>query len=134
MFLRFGIVFLLFIGPNELCSQTKVQKFVRQIAVNALFEKNADGFLELAPVAQSDENIRLTAIALNVTLGVFGMHRLYLGTDVKVPVFYTLTIGGGMVLWLVDLGFLIFEEDISRFYDHPGLFMWNSVSKDNEQK
>ena len=42
------------------------------------------------------ENPRAVAALLCATLGVFGVHRMYLGTDVKVPVFYTLTIGGGV--------------------------------------
>jgi TM2 domain-containing membrane protein YozV len=74
--------------------------------------------------SDNETKTRLTAIVLDVTLGVFGMHRLYLGTDVKVPVFYTLTLGGGMVLWVVDLGFLIFSDDLSRFKDNPNVFMW----------
>jgi TM2 domain-containing membrane protein YozV len=133
MLLRVIIVFLFFFNTAGLCSQTKIQRFAKRVALNALFEKDAEGFLELAPTVQSDQNIRLTAIALNLTLGVFGMHRLYLGTDVKVPVFYTLTIGGGMVLWIVDLGYLIFEDDISRFYNNPGMFMWNAAKKTEDE-
>lgn len=73
------------------------------------------------------ENPRLVAIILDVTLGLFGMHRLYLGTDLKVPVFYTLTFGGGGVLWLIDLGLLIFSSDITSFMDNPKLFMWSAL-------
>jgi TM2 domain-containing membrane protein YozV len=72
----------------------------------------------------STKSPRMAAIALDITLGVFGAHRLYLGTDVKVPVFYTLTVGGGMLLWIVDLGCLIFTKDISRYCNNPNVFMW----------
>ena len=72
----------------------------------------------------SEATIRFTAIVLNIALGTFGMHRIYLGTDVMVPVFYTCTLGGGMVLWLIDLGNLITVKDISKFYDNPSVFMW----------
>ncbi len=74
--------------------------------------------------SSSGENPRLVAIILDVTLGVLGMHRLYLGTDLKVPVFYALTLGGGGILWLVDLGMLIAAKDIQKFMDNPKLFMW----------
>ena len=67
---------------------------------------------------------RLVAIALDISLGLLGVHRLYLGTDLKVPVMYTLTLGGGGVLWLVDLGLLIATKDISKYYNNPRLFMW----------
>ena len=70
------------------------------------------------------ENPRLVAIILDITLGVLGMHRLYLGTDLKVPVFYALTLGGGGILWLIDLGMLIAVKDIEPFLDNPRLFMW----------
>jgi len=66
----------------------------------------------------------MVAIALDLTLGLFGMHRLYLGTDVKVPVAYTLTFGGGGVLWLVDLALLIGSPNIDSYKNNPHVFMW----------
>jgi len=42
----------------------------------------------------------------------------------KVPVFYALTLGGGGILWLIDLGMLIAVKDIEPFLDNPRLFMW----------
>jgi TM2 domain-containing membrane protein YozV len=78
------------------------------------------------------ENPRLVAIALNVLLGPLGVHRLYLGTDVKIPVLYTLTFGGGGVVWVIDLGFLIFSKDITRFKNNKRFFMWTEpVKQDN---
>ena len=73
------------------------------------------------------ENQRAVAIGLNVSLGLFGVHRMYLGTDLKVPVIYTTTIGGGGVLWLVDLGLLIAVKDLTPFKDNPNVFMWNTA-------
>ena len=72
------------------------------------------------------ENQRAVAIGLDVSLGLFGVHRMYLGTDLKVPVIYTTTIGGGGVLWLVDLGLLVAVKDLTPFKDNPNVFMWNS--------
>jgi TM2 domain-containing membrane protein YozV len=73
------------------------------------------------------DNQRAVAIGLDVSLGLFGVHRMYLGTDLKVPVIYTSTIGGGGVLWLVDLGLLIAAKDLTSFKDNPNVFMWNST-------
>ena len=70
------------------------------------------------------ENPRLVAAVLDLSLGLFGVHRLYLGTDVKVPVFYTLTGGGGAVLWLIDLGLILFTRDLTPYMDNPHVFMW----------
>lgn len=75
-------------------------------------------------MALGQENARLVAIALDVALGLFGMHRMYLGTDIQVPIFYTLTVGGGCILWLVDLGLLIFSKDIEKYKNNPHVFMW----------
>lgn len=72
------------------------------------------------------ENQRAVAIGLDVSLGLFGVHRMYLGTDLRVPVIYTTTIGGGGVLWLVDLGLLVAVKDLTPFKDNPNVFMWNS--------
>ena len=73
------------------------------------------------------DNQRAVAIGLDVSLGLFGVHRMYLGTDLKVPVIYTLTIGGGGALWLVDLGLLIAVKDLTRFKNNPNVFMWNTA-------
>jgi TM2 domain-containing membrane protein YozV len=70
------------------------------------------------------ENARIIAIGLTASLGVFGVHRMYMGTDPKVPVFYTLSMGGGGILWLVDLSLLIYHRDISPYIDNPHMFMW----------
>lgn len=71
------------------------------------------------------ESPRLVASILTVALGVFGVHRMYLGTDLRVPVFYTLTLGGGMgVLPLIDLGCILFTSDLEQYYNHSGVFMW----------
>jgi TM2 domain-containing membrane protein YozV len=73
------------------------------------------------------DNQRAVAIGLDMSLGVFGVHRMYLGTDLKVPVIYTTTIGGGGVLWLVDLGLLVAVKDLTPFKDNPNVFMWNTA-------
>ncbi|MEN9347967.1 MAG: hypothetical protein RLZZ77_1478 [Bacteroidota bacterium] len=90
------------------------------------FQETEEGHFEARQwwMKENAENPRLVAIVLDATLGLFGVHRMYLGTAVMVPVFYTLTAGGGGMLWLIDLGLLIGSKDIEPFYDNPYLFMW----------
>lgn len=110
------------------------QERLQKIAMEALMEQDEQGVWVMSPtleqvVAQDSlqhrENARLVAIALNLSLGMLGVHRMYLGTDVKVPIVYTLTFGGGGILWLVDLGFLIANKDIRPFLDNKHLFMFS---------
>lgn len=57
--------------------------------------------------------------------GVVGLHRIYLGTSPVVPVFYALTLGGGMgLLAVADLVAIILVKDINRYADNPGILMW----------
>lgn len=71
------------------------------------------------------EHPRLVAIALTVLLGPFGAHRIYLGTREIVPVFYTLTLGGGVgIVPFIDLLHLIFTKDLSKFVNNPKVLMW----------
>lgn len=95
-----------------------------RVLSNLVFEQTDTGQLQLRERWANHENPRLVAIALDLTLGLFGMHRLYLGTNVKVPVAYTLTFGGGGLLWLVDLVLLISSPDIESYKNNPHLFMW----------
>lgn len=72
-----------------------------------------------------EENPRAVAIGLTVLLGPFGAHRIYLGTREAVPIFYTLTLGGGLgVLPVIDLIHLIFSKDLSRFVNNEKVIMW----------
>ena len=89
-----------------------------------VMSQNDDGYWEFHTSLQKSENPRLVAIGLDITLGLFGMHRLYLGTDIKVPIAYTLTFGGGGILWLVDLAMLVASPDIESFKNNPHFFMW----------
>jgi len=115
---------LLLLGILALQSNVHSQAFAQNAIGQWAFEQSDDGFIEVNNHLAKSENPRLVAIALDLTLGLFGMHRLYLGTDVKVPVAYTLTFGGGGVLWLVDLALLIGSRDIESYKNNPHLFMW----------
>lgn len=63
--------------------------------------------------------------------GILGLHRIYLGTKPYVPLIYIVTLGGGFfILPVIDFFVLLFNKDISRFENHPGVFMW----VDNQNK
>jgi hypothetical protein len=125
MQLRLIVLFVLIcsgIGANPAIAQdVQVES---GLLAGLLFHTTDDGRLEPAQFLQQSENPRLVAIALDISLGLFGMHRLYLGTDVKVPIGYTLTFGGGGVLWLADLVMLIATRDITPYMNNPHFFMW----------
>ncbi|HEY8403088.1 MAG TPA: NINE protein [Flavobacteriales bacterium] len=94
-----------------------------------LFKETEEGQKQLRDIfrngaASTAENPRLVAICLNIALGLFGVHRMYLGTELYVPIAYTFTIGGGCVLWIADLVLLICTKDISPFFNNPHMFMW----------
>jgi TM2 domain len=116
------------------CSDLNAQSRNRfnTIAAKIFFEEKEEGLLTLRPFfggsdSSEPENPRLVAIILDATLGVLGMHRIYLGTDLKVPILYTFTLGGGGILWLVDLGLLIFTDDITPYMNNPSVFMWTKL-------
>lgn len=68
---------------------------------------------------------RIIAALLCVTLGPFGMHRLYLGTKPHVAAAYTVTLGGGVgIIPMIDLFQIVFSKDISQFKENDQFFMW----------
>ncbi len=88
-------------------------------------------FKKIRPVSMDSVDIphsrpkRGIAIALTVLLGPLGGHRIYLGTDPKVPVLYTVTLGGGLgLLPLIDLVQLIVTRDFEKFFNKGKVFMW----------
>lgn len=73
----------------------------------------------------SKGNEKLEATLLAITLGAFGVHRLYLGTKPVVPVFYCLTLGGGFyILTLIDVGVILFSKDLEKYKDNDKIVMW----------
>lgn len=68
---------------------------------------------------------RLKAVMFTIFLGHFGVHRMYLGTDWKVPLFYALTLGGGLgLIPLIDLFCILTAADISVYENLNQFFMW----------
>ncbi|UTW67702.1 TM2 domain-containing protein [bacterium SCSIO 12643] len=83
---------------------------------------------ELTGISGTDKEIKrkkFIAITLAVTLGVFGVHRLYLGTATKVPIIYTLTLGGGFGFLVVsDIIAIIATKNLDKFSPNSQAFMW----------
>lgn len=73
---------------------------------------------------QFDDHKKIVAALLCVSLGPFGMHRLYLGTTPHVAAAYSATLGGIGILPLVDLFAIIFTKDLSRFKNNNRVMMW----------
>jgi len=71
-----------------------------------------------------DKHNKWVAAGLDLSLGIFGVHRLYLGTEAHVPVMYTLTLGGGGILILADLGLILLSKDIETYSNSSHIFMW----------
>lgn len=93
--------------------------------VRVLFKKRTVSATQDMPEIAPVEDTRAVAICLTLTLGVFGAHRIYLGTEDYIPVFYTLTLGGGLgILPVIDFLHLCFVKDISPYYQNEQLIMW----------
>ena len=74
---------------------------------------------------KTEDHNKWVAAGLDLSLGLFGVHRLYLGTESHVPVMYALTLGGGGILILADLGLILFSKDMEPYSDNANLFMWS---------
>jgi TM2 domain-containing membrane protein YozV len=73
----------------------------------------------------TSENKKVTAAILTLTLGMLGVHRIYLGTAPYIPAVYLFTFGGGFfILPLIDLVMIITTNDISKFENNNKLLMW----------
>ena len=64
------------------------------------------------------------AIGLAITLGPFGVHRLYLGTDYKIPVIYSVTLGAFGILPLTDIIAILASKDIEQYLNNQQIIMW----------
>ena len=65
------------------------------------------------------------AILMAVLTGPIGGHRLYLGCDSYIPIFYALTLGGGLgVLPAIDIVVIAVSKDLSSYEDNRSILMW----------
>ena len=70
------------------------------------------------------ESKRFMAAFLCLTLGPFGLHRLYLGSTPQVAAAYSVTLGAVGIVPVVDLLLITFSKDISRFKNNERVIMW----------
>ena len=77
------------------------------------------------------ENKKITAIALGISLGIFGVHRLYLGTAEHIPLVYGLTLGGAGIITLTDIVAIAVTRDLGKYENNPKVFMWNGNDNDS---
>lgn len=69
---------------------------------------------------------KIFAALLAMPLGVFGFHRMYLGTSAAVPFAYIASFGGGLgILPFVDFVLIILCKDVNAYAHNPRLFMWS---------
>lgn len=69
--------------------------------------------------------VKITASILALTLGPFGVHRLYLGTSPLVPVVYVATVGGAIgILPFIDFVVIVFSKDLTPYINNDRIFMW----------
>lgn len=96
---------------------------LRQESLSVVLYPTGEG--DLSAAVEQPENQRLMATLLTVALGPFGGHRLYMGTGVKVPIIYTLTLGGCFgILPLIDLVHILTTTDLERYRNNKQVFMW----------
>lgn len=84
---------------------------------------------DLSPSSRREPQ-RLVAATLTLAVGAFAAHRLYFGTDVKVPIAYGLTFGGFGVLVLIDLAHILFTKDLKGYMNNSKVLMWSSERSD----
>jgi TM2 domain-containing membrane protein YozV len=71
---------------------------------------------------------RFVAALLAFPLGIFGLHRMYLGSSKAVPLVYIVTLGGAFgILPFIDFVMIILSKDKDFHATYTGnhhLFMW----------
>ena len=129
----FCIVLVLFLGVqnrafacqnNELNPGTPISQKLKSVL------QKAEEKLKHHPKAE-----KLVLTGLVVTLGAFGVHRLYLGTKEHIPYVYTLTLGGGFyIVPLVDLVLILSAKDLDKYKNNPHFIMWNGIDEAPNQE
>jgi TM2 domain-containing membrane protein YozV len=80
-----------------------------------------------AYIKNHSENKKLIALVLTATLGMLGVHRLYLGTKPWIPAVYLFTFGGCFfILPFIDFVVILISNDISKFENNNRVFMWTN--------
>jgi TM2 domain-containing membrane protein YozV len=87
---------------------------------------HSDSLTVLPKDAVFHKKHRLIAALLAFPLGVFGLHRIYMGTRSIVPFIYIVTFGGVFgVLPFIDFVLILLNKDIHLTYtSNYHIFMW----------
>jgi TM2 domain-containing membrane protein YozV len=128
-FTQFKLLILLILMPlTSICARSNPHQSLKYLNENNsdLLDFYAFSSDTSAQIQLKYAHKRSVAVVLAVLLGPFGVHRLYLGTHAKVPVIYTLTLGGGFgILPLLDIVAILnnknWEED---FIPNNKVIMW----------
>jgi TM2 domain-containing membrane protein YozV len=73
---------------------------------------------------------KLFAALLAFPLGVFGFHRMYLGTTAGVPFLYIASLGGVFgILPFADFIQIILCKDVNVYAHKSSIFMWHKTEK-----
>lgn len=119
----FGILISLFTPQFTLAEVASFHSDV--MSSTEITTQNKDSILD-SITKKEFRKMKITAVALAVTLGVFGVHRLYLGTTARIPITYTLTLGGGFfVLPAIDIVYIIAAKSPEQLKNNSSIFMWN---------
>ena len=91
-------------------------------------DKKTFAFLSLKSPFKLNKTKKRTksgAILMAVLTGPIGGHRLYLGCDTYIPIFYALTLGGGLgVLPAIDIIVIALSKDLSSYENNRSILMW----------
>jgi len=69
---------------------------------------------------------KLIAALLAFPLGIFGLHRIYLGTSAVTTLAYIATFGGVFgILPFIDFVLILINRDVNTYANNKGVFMWS---------
>ncbi len=132
MKLFFLSILLSFLFPQLTFAEQPKEFATTAIETDMEYWKQNDSIKEDSLTAKQFRNMKITAVTLAVTLGVFGVHRLYLGTSPRIPITYTLTLGGGFfVLPVIDIVYILSAKDSKQLQNNTSIFIWNKMKKGN---
>lgn len=122
----FGLIFITLAAEGHNIAFSAA--LVDTVPADSVYSVQKENFEMEGDVISSEPEVKhkkLKAVILAITLGHFGVHRIYLGTNPEIPVVYSLTLGGGLgLLPLIDAIAIIFTKDLSKFENNSRVFMW----------
>ena len=85
------------------------------------------GINKISKINEAKKRTKGGAILMTVLTGPIGGHRLYLGCDPYIPIFYALTLGGGLgVLPAIDIIVIAVSKDLSSYENNSSILMWGN--------